>query len=743
MSVQAKFEILAQDKTQQAFASVKRSLGGLERAFGGMKTAIVSAIGAAGFGALIKDSLNLGDSIKALSQRLGASAESLSQYRYAAKLSNIDFESLTKTWETMQRNIGMAAMGTGRAKDFIKNLGIDAKEFAKLAPEQQFEKLADKLMAIKNPAERAAYAFRIMGSDGVKMLQMMEGGSAGMKALREEADRLGLTITRDMADKMDSANDQIDRVKLAFSGLGIVLATQLAPVILRVGEAFLRGVQWIRDHQDALAALAKLVAAGGALVLGIRALSIAVSAMEVAFIASSNAVRAFLIAFAVSPITAFTTSLGGISVEAVAATGALGKLKIAAGILFAAFAGWQIGSWLRENFVEARVAGLAFIGALLKGWESLKYSVEVAWLAISSGWDKAIGTMKESFAGFLQFVASGLSNIPFAKDAAGSLTSYADGLKISANSAADFSIKLADLTQKHTEAKAQIDENITGLVSFELGVGKAKEVTQQHTQAVQYAGVALGELGKQHQGVNKLLEEGKRLTDDLRTPMEVYQQNIIKINSLLEKGYINQDTYNRALKKFGKDYDDSAGITESLDKQKKAYEEHVNDVTGIFKNSFFAFLDEGFDGMVKSFENALKAMAADAAAAEVGKMLFGNISSGLSGSSGGGGGSLLGQFLGDGFGKLFGFGSFGGFRAGGGSVSSGTSYIVGENEPELFTPTTNGFITPLSKTSKSSGTTVVINNNIQTPDADSFRRAEGNLTARMKMQLDRAGQRNL
>jgi hypothetical protein len=36
MSVQAKFEILAQDKTQQAFASVKRSLGGLERAFGGM-----------------------------------------------------------------------------------------------------------------------------------------------------------------------------------------------------------------------------------------------------------------------------------------------------------------------------------------------------------------------------------------------------------------------------------------------------------------------------------------------------------------------------------------------------------------------------------------------------------------------------------------------------------------------------------------------------------------------------------
>lgn len=741
MTAQAKFEIIAQDKTQQAFASVKRGLGGLEKAFGGMKTAIVSALGAVGFGALIRDSLELGDNIKALSQRLGASTEALSQYRYAAKLSNIDFESLTQTWATMQRNIGMAAMGTGRAKDFIKNLGIDAKEFAKLAPEVQFEKLADKLMAIKNPAERAAYAFRIMGSDGVKMLQLMEGGSAGMKALREEADRLGLTITRDMADKMDSANDQLDRVKLAFGGLGTILATQLAPVILRVGEAFLRAVQWIREHQEVLASLAKLVMAGGALVLGIRALSIVVSATEVAFLAASSAVRTFIFAFSISPIAALTTSLNGVSVAAVAASGALGKLKIAAGVLFAAFAGWQIGSWLRENFVEARVAGLAFIGALLKGWESLKYGVEVAWLAIATGWEKAVGAMKGVFADFLAFVAKGLNSIPFVDNAGGALNEYADGLKASAASAGDFSSKLAELTQKHTEAKAKIDENITGLVAYELGIGKAKEATQQQAQVTQYAGIALGELGKGHKEVNKLLEEGKRLTEELRTPMEVYQDNINKINQLLDKGYISQETYNRALAKFGKDYEDAAGITEKMENQKKAYEEHVNDITGIFRNALFAFMDEGFDGMVKSFENALKAMAADAASAEIGKMLFGNISSGMGGSSGGG--SLLGQFLGDGFGKLFGFESFGGFRAGGGSVMSGKSYVVGENEPELFTPTTSGFITPLSRVQPAGNTTVVINNHIQTADAESFRRAEGNLTARMKMQLDRAGRRNL
>lgn len=736
---QATFEIVAQDKTQSAFASVRRGLGTVERAFGGMKAAIASVIGTVGIGAMIRSSLELGDHIRALSTRLGASTEALSQYRYAAKLSNIEFETLTKTWEKMQRNIALAAMGTGPAKEFLKKLGIDAKEFSTLRPEDQFERLADSLMKIQNPSERAAYAFAIMGKSGVQMLQMMEGGSAGMRALREEADRLGLTITRDMADKMDQANDQLDRVKMAFAGLGTILAVQLAPVILQVGESFLRGVQWIRQHQETLAALATTVAAGGALILGIRALSAVVMATEIAFNGAARAVAAFMIAFSASPVAALTTSLSGVSVAAVAASGALGKLKVAAGVLFAAFAGWEIGSWLRENFAQARVAGLSFVGAMLQGWENLKYAAQVAWLAISSGWGIAVDAMKGKFAEFLQFVASGLSSLPFMEGASNSLTQYADELKLGSTATQEFSTSLDDLTQKHIAAKTEIDNNIVGLVAFELGVGKAKTATAQHTQQVQYADMALGSLGKQTAGVNKTLDEGKRLTEEMRTPMEVYQDNINKLNQLLDKGAISQETYNRALQKYKKDLEDANGVSDSLEKQKSAYEQQAQDLTGIFKDGFFALMDEGFDGMVKSFTNALKTMAAEAASAELGKLLFGSMGGG---GKSGGAGDLFGSLF-SGIGSFFGLGDFGGFRAEGGNVQTGKSYVVGENEAEIFTPSSNGFITPLSKTSTSGHSTVIINNHIQTPDAESFRRSEGNLTARMKVQLDRAGRRNL
>jgi hypothetical protein len=58
-----------------------------------------------------------------------------------------------------------------------------------------------------------------------------------------------------------------------------------------------------------------------------------------------------------------------------------------------------------------------------------------------------------------------------------------------------------------------------------------------------------------------------------------------------------------------------------------------------------------------------------------------------------------------GIGNLFEM-AFGGPRANGGPVSTGTSYLVGENGPELFVPNSNGSIVP---NSRMGGTTVNIN----------------------------------
>jgi len=69
---------------------------------------------------------------------------------------------------------------------------------------------------------------------------------------------------------------------------------------------------------------------------------------------------------------------------------------------------------------------------------------------------------------------------------------------------------------------------------------------------------------------------------------------------------------------------------------------------------------------------------------------------------------------------------FGGNRAGGGPVFGGNSYIVGEHGQEVFTPGSNGTITP---NSAGSGGGTHVTYNIQTPNAESFKRSQSQLSA--------------
>jgi phage-related minor tail protein len=80
-----------------------------------------------------------------------------------------------------------------------------------------------------------------------------------------------------------------------------------------------------------------------------------------------------------------------------------------------------------------------------------------------------------------------------------------------------------------------------------------------------------------------------------------------------------------------------------------------------------------------------------------------------------------------------------GARASGGPVSAGGSYLVGEQGPELFTPSGGGDITANAALTTARPSVVV---NIQTPDAASFAKSQSQIAAMMSRALA-TGQRNL
>jgi phage-related minor tail protein len=85
------------------------------------------------------------------------------------------------------------------------------------------------------------------------------------------------------------------------------------------------------------------------------------------------------------------------------------------------------------------------------------------------------------------------------------------------------------------------------------------------------------------------------------------------------------------------------------------------------------------------------------------------------------------------------FGNIGGMLASGGPVAAGETYLVGEQGPELFTPSTSGAIAPNGAVPAARPSVVV---NISTPDAQGFFKSQSQIAALMSRALAR-GRRNL
>lgn len=125
-------------------------------------------------------------------------------------------------------------------------------------------------------------------------------------------------------------------------------------------------------------------------------------------------------------------------------------------------------------------------------------------------------------------------------------------------------------------------------------------------------------------------------------------------------------------------------VETSADFLEAAFKRAAENAQDAFADFLFDPFKDGLDGMLLGFVNVLKRMAAEALAAEIFKKLLGNTSTTGKLDSG----SWLGQ-LGGFFSSIF-----GGGKASGGDVIAGREYLVGERGPEMFTPRTNGTITP-------------------------------------------------
>jgi len=243
---------LQKDLGRASAVAEKRSRD-MQRTFANTAKLIGASFAGISFGALVKSVADTGDKLQKLSISLGVSTEALSQYRLVAQRAGTNLDSLTLIWQRQTRRVAEAAVGTGEARSALRELGLEAEALNRLSPDRQFEVIADAMSRVENSADRLRLAFKLYDSKGARpALQAMEGGAAAMRAMRSEADALGLTMTRVQANQMAAFNDQLTNARAAITGAVQAMVLSLGPALVDIARAFSTAVSWAAKFIDRL-----------------------------------------------------------------------------------------------------------------------------------------------------------------------------------------------------------------------------------------------------------------------------------------------------------------------------------------------------------------------------------------------------------------------------------------------------------------------------------------------------------
>ena len=165
--------------------------------------------------------------------------------KFAAEETGTEFEAVETGIKRMQRAIIASQRGSGHLPWL--------RELVNLKPEEQLERVADRIAAIPNPAQRAAVAMELFGRGGTAMLPMLAGGAKGLAQWRKEAEEMGRIKTKEQAEQATLLNLAFKRLVGTATVFRNVFGAALAPVLRNVLGIMIQYIKqatlWVKEHK--------------------------------------------------------------------------------------------------------------------------------------------------------------------------------------------------------------------------------------------------------------------------------------------------------------------------------------------------------------------------------------------------------------------------------------------------------------------------------------------------------------
>lgn len=241
----ADYAIRARDETSGPLGRIRGNLGLTGKAFGAMAAFATSALASISFTSHIREMIDYGDAVQKASIRTKFGAEGLTQLYHAAKLNDVQIETVNKALFRMQRSTGDAARGLKDQSDAFRDLNIDVNKFQQLRPEDQFRVLVDRLGTMDDKARQAVSGNALFGRSFEELVPLIDGGTQSLDSYVAAANKAANILTDEQAQAAAEANDAWTNLGARIEGQAnrsLPLWARMSKSAAAIGETALDGL---------------------------------------------------------------------------------------------------------------------------------------------------------------------------------------------------------------------------------------------------------------------------------------------------------------------------------------------------------------------------------------------------------------------------------------------------------------------------------------------------------------------
>ena len=263
----------AADTASSAFKGLASAVGLVAKtvaAAGGL----IGAAGAAIF-AVAKSSAEAADQAGKAAQKIGVNAQAYQELAFAAKLADVEQDSLQAGLKILNKNIAEAANGNkelaaafaavgiklqqSRALTLLEKFQLKAGELKSvpktlISADQALLKLADVFAKAPDGPQKTAAAMQFLGKSGADLIPLLNTGSKSIAGLGTEFRRLGGVFSDEAIAKSEEFNDTLTILEAAIVGVknavGQVFIPELTSLAKLLTEFVVRNrdaiVEWVQ-----------------------------------------------------------------------------------------------------------------------------------------------------------------------------------------------------------------------------------------------------------------------------------------------------------------------------------------------------------------------------------------------------------------------------------------------------------------------------------------------------------------